>query len=178
MNDCKIETSLEKFLSRYNRLITDKFVLFCLYIFILSIFLGGLYYVGKDLYKIITTYYKQSFSVTPSKPKDKTDVDPTNSGTNPFDPTADNEFYPIDDESVPKQQFGIAGPFVAKDSRNPNEKKFYDMVDTKYKDYNNQKTQYITKTYQEEENDDIIDDKIVYSKYDDYSYKDTDDTPY
>jgi hypothetical protein len=175
MSDCKVETSLDKFLSRYNRLISDKFVLFCLYLFILSIFLGGIYYVVKDLYKIITTYYAQKSNVSPSKPKNKQDVDPTNSGANPSDPSADNEFYATDDESIPKQQFGIAGPFVAKDSRDPGEKKFYDMVDTKYNEYNTKKTQYIAQIYQGQSNDDIIDDNIVYSKYDDYSYKNKDD---
>jgi predicted PurR-regulated permease PerM len=51
--------------------------------------------------------------------------------------------------------------------QDPNKQQFYKNVDTVYKEYNKEKTNYIKSTYNKE-NDDSIDRNIVYSKYDDY----------
>jgi predicted PurR-regulated permease PerM len=51
--------------------------------------------------------------------------------------------------------------------QDPNKQQFYKNVDTVYKEYNKEKTNYIKSTYNKE-NDDSIDNRIIYSKYDDY----------
>lgn len=55
----------------------------------------------------------------------------------------------------------------------PSKLKFIKSIDAAYKEYNMEKTNYIKTTYGKE-NDDYIDKNIVYSKYDDYSYKSKD----
>ena len=51
----------------------------------------------------------------------------------------------------------------------PGKQQFYKKVDDVFKEYNIEKTQYIATTYGHE-NDDKVDNRIAYKKYDDYKY--------
>ena len=81
----------------------------------------------------------------------------------------DDEIYPMDpldnlESSDPLDNLVTTDP---NNYRDPEEQKFYKDVDTIYKDYNKEKTNYIKSTYNRD-NDDEINEKMIYSKYDSY----------
>ena len=149
------------------RLINDNYTLIVIYIILLSLFLYALYYVGSDLSGIVKDYLKMSkMEVEPVK---KSDPSVKNSG-NQKDTSADNDYYPdVNDESAP-QNPGTVDTKKPKDYRTKEELSFFNKLNITYNEYNSQKSQYISQVYQGRNNDDIVDDNIEYSKYDDYDY--------
>jgi hypothetical protein len=168
---CPVEPpSYEKTLALYDRLFSDKMTLLLIYFVIAAIFGFGLYYIIKHLVSVIQDYYKQRGNLEPSKLDKNSKVDPNRDSENPRDKEADNEFYPVDAESTPPTTFTTTAPIKPTDRKDPNEKRFYENVEKKYSDYNTQKTKYIQQYYNGTDNDDIINEKIAFAKYDDYKY--------
>jgi hypothetical protein len=164
-------TSLDSTLARFDKLFYDKFTLLCIYIVILFVFIFMLYYFIKDLIKIISEHYREKAYSDPEKPNKNGKVDPNRDSDNPKDKDADDEIYLVDGESIPNKAFTAKAPVIPTDHKDPNEKRFINNLNTKYSEYNAQKTKYIEKNFNNKENDDIINEKILYSKYDDYEYQ-------
>jgi hypothetical protein len=122
----------------------------------------GIIYIGKNLYKTIRNYIKYRDLYAP-----KSDPAMGQSTSNPKDKTADDEYYPTDPEEV-------YSSYIPQE-KNPGypthtAKKFYEDVDRKYGEYNAKKSSYIADVYDGRQNDDVVDKRVIYSKYDDYDY--------
>ena len=152
-----------------SRMKNDNYVLLIVYLFLMGLFLYSLYYIVSDAIKIVADYVKMSKLQINATKGAKSSVDPNKDSGNQRDKTADNEFYPdVTDESTPQTAgFDQRKP---RDYRPSGEKKFFQNVDTTYSEYNTQKTSYIAQVYQGRKNDDVINNNIEYSKYDDYEY--------
>lgn len=160
------DISADDFIFRYDRIIADKLSILFLYGFVIvALFATIFIYISKDLYNTIKQYYNNRSYLEESN----TTNDPNNSSENSKDKEADNIYYP-DGENSEQTKYSLTGPMNANSYREKDELKFYNNVDTVYSNYNKQKTDYIAKIYSGRDNDDIIDDKIQYSKYDDYEY--------
>jgi Sec-independent protein translocase protein TatA len=70
----------------------------------------------------------------------------------------ENEVYLEDEPADDPQKY-----------QEPGKQKFYKNVDDLFKEYNTGKSQYIAATYGRQ-NDDTVDSRIAYKKYDDYKY--------
>jgi len=79
----------------------------------------------------------------------------------------DSEIYPTDPSDPLADSLDNLTTTDPNKYRDPEEQNFYKDVDTIYKDYNKEKTNYIKSTYNRD-NDDEINEKIIYSKYDNY----------
>jgi hypothetical protein len=167
---CQETNSLEAILIKYDKLFYDKLTLVCVYIVILIVFLLMLYYFIKHFINILREYYREKAYNDVGKLNTNSKVDPNRDSENTRDKEADNEFYPVDAESTPPGNFTMKMPTKPSDHKDANEKRFIEDLNTKYADYNAQKTKYIQQKYNED-NDDKIDEQILYSKYDDYKYK-------
>lgn len=128
------------------KMLSDNYTLLIVFAILFLILLFVLLYFGKQCYNAYKMYKKSNG-----------DAPPVN---------VDNEIYPLDveDPADPLDNLNITDP---NEYRDPEEKKFYKDVDTIYKDYNTEKTNYIKSTYNRD-NDDEINEKIIYSKYDSY----------
>lgn len=162
--------SADEFISRYDRIISDKLSILFLYGFVMiALFATIIIYISKDLYNTIKQYYDNRSYLEESN---KTN-DPNSSSENSKDKQADDIYYPVytDGETIQQStQYSLTGPINPNSYKDKSEIKFYDNLDTTYSNYNKQKTDYISRLYSGRENDDIINDKIQYSKYDDYEY--------
>jgi hypothetical protein len=168
---CTVEpTSFDKTLADYDQLFSDKMVLLIIYLVIAVIFILGIFYIISHLISVVKDYYKERGYNDVGKANKNSKVDPNRDSENPRDKEADNEFYPVDDESAPPTTFTISARTKPSDHKDPNERRFYDQLETKYSDYNTQKTKYIQQHYDGKDNDDIVNENIAYAKYDDYKY--------
>jgi hypothetical protein len=162
--------SADEFISRYDRIISDKMSILFLYGFLMiSLFATVFFYISKDLYNTIKRYYDNRSYLEDSNKVN----DPNNSSENSKDKQADNIYYPdyTDGETIQKvTQYSLTGPVNPNSYKDKGEIKFYKDIDDTYYNYNQQKTNYISRIYSGRDNDDIINDKIQYSKYDDYEY--------
>lgn len=162
--------SADEFISRYDRIISDKLSILFLYGFvIIALFATIFIYISKDLYNTIKQYYENRSYLEESNKA----TDPNSSSENSKDKQADDIYYPVytDGETIQTStQYSLTGPVNPNSYKDKGELKFYDNLDTTYSNYNKQKTDYIARIYSGRDNDDIINDKIQYSKYDDYEY--------
>lgn len=156
------------------RLISDNYTLLVIYGVLMALFAYGLYFIVKDTLRIITDYIKYSKMEVKTPSGGSSSSDPTKDSENQLDVAADTEFYPSQyDEEAPKTKgFDTRKP---KDYRDQKEKDFYKKVDTKYSNYNEEKSKYIAQVYQGQKNDDVINDTMAYPEYDNYDYKKVDD---
>jgi hypothetical protein len=132
-------------------------------LFVLIGFLGvSLGYFASSMFKTLKDYYINR-GVTKPNP----------ASTNSLkDKNADNEVYEEptnpDDDNAEETDFKIeADPteFMPKHKKN-----FLKDLETSNKQYNEEKTQLMTKRLNYPVNDDIVDSKILYKDYDNYTY--------
>lgn len=131
-------------LVKIQRLISDKYTIISLFVITTIIVALALIYFGKQLYDTIKQYLaskKKVAEVVASTPHQN-----------------DNEDY---NENVP-----IVNPtkyFEAGKSE------FVKDMDKSFKEYNQEKTKFITSNY-DSSNDDLVDQSVFYNKYDNYEY--------
>lgn len=139
------------------RMISDNYMVMFIYFLIVGILLFFLFWILKDGFSIVFNYIKYR------NVRNHSDVEDLSlDGNNTKDKKQDNEYYPIEEE-----QYLIKNPNTYRDKGYQD---FIKNVQTAYKTYNTEKNKYISDTYNGRKNDDTIDDKIEYSKYDNYQY--------
>jgi hypothetical protein len=149
------------------KLINDNYTVIVVYI-ILIVFLCLImaYFIGH-IRGVIKTYWKNNNRVDLAPP-------PTD---NQYDKEADNEVYIKDTLTA---SYEMPSKYRLQSRENVYEhvpvgkQDFIKDVSSTYKEYNDLKSQYI-KTDLKARNDDVIDTKILYKKYDDYTYKPKDE---
>lgn len=150
MDSCAVPNSIdmdEVITKGYiTKMLSDNYTLLIVFVILFLILLFVLLYFIRQCYNAYKMYNQNTL-----------DAPPVN---------VDSEIYPLDaeDPADPLDNLNITDP---NEYRDPEEKKFYKDVDTIYKDYNTEKTNYIKSTYNRD-NDDEINEKMIYSKYDSY----------
>lgn len=126
---------------------------------IILVVLGlGLYYFSKSLVSTLSKYYEMK------------EVNKTSNSESLKDKAADNEEYPEqpDPNNLEEQDLKIVidpSKFMPKAKRD-----FVSKLTLENKGYNQAKTDFVTRKLNYDENDDIIDSKILYKDYDNYNY--------
>jgi membrane protein insertase Oxa1/YidC/SpoIIIJ len=138
-------------------------ILIIFILFILLIVLGfALYYFVKSLITTLSNYYTNRTNV-------KTTL--KGSGESLKDRNADNEVYheppnPDDAEADLDMSSRIdPAKFMPKSKR-----EFLKSLEQENKSYNNEKTSFVVNQLNYPSNDDIIDERILYKDYDNYTY--------
>lgn len=148
------------------KLISDNYTILCIFFIVLLTCLIIMYYYGSNIRKTLRDYYKYSASAKLH----------ATSSDNQYDDTADNEVYQNVSDKLEKdvgfRKFDVVNQ--AEEHIRQTKKEFMEDIRKRYEEYNTLKSDYILGTYSRV-NDDVIDDKILYNKYDDYSYKKSED---
>jgi hypothetical protein len=160
---CNLPPQPDDLIDDLKRLISDNHTILGVYVILLIFFGLGLAYVIKDMLNIVMEFIKNRVA---SNGTGKSNDNTTNGDKN----QKDDEFYPEPDENGKVQAAPSLDNKKPKDYREDTEQEFYNNVKKKYSSYNAQKTDYIARQYDGQPNDDIIDDNIEYSIYDDYDY--------
>lgn len=167
MSDClqkfAADPNLRSVINRkvIGNLIKDNYTILIIFI-ALSVLLGLVaYYFVDHMRGVIRDYrlYNKKIELAPL---------PTN---NQYDIEADNERYDKDDakERGDVGLYNIQFRDEPMDYLDKGKKDFLEDVKNQYSNYNILKSQYIKNTYRKS-NDDIINEDIMFSKYDDYKY--------
>lgn len=148
MESCAVPSSMDLdeliVKSTINRILSDNYTLLIICLVVLILLGVVLYYFTKQTYKVVIDY-KQNNVRSGYKPAPESQSY-TSNGENNDEPVEDPLKY-----------------------QEPGKQKFYKSVDDIFKEYNVEKTNYIAATYGRE-NDDAVDSRIAYKKYDDYKY--------
>lgn len=167
MSDCLAKFSadpdLRSLINRklINSLITDNYTVLIIFVILFVFIVLIIFYFSSHLRTVLSEYrkYNRKLELAPA---------PSN---NQYDPDADNERYDKD-EPGEKGDLRLYNTQIRDDPMdyiNKGKKDFIADVKTKYGDYNELKSQYIKTTYKKD-NDDVIDDNIMFGKHDDYEY--------
>lgn len=160
LNDTSLSPAV--IVEKIQRMINNNIAI-VLILFVLIGLLGvSLAYFASSMFKTLKDYYINRGVTKPSP-----------ASTNSLkDKNADNEVYEEpaspDDENETETKFKIeADPteFMPK-----HKKDFLKDLETSNKQYNEDKTQFMTKRLNYPVNDDIVDSKILYKEYDNYTY--------
>lgn len=153
--------------NKLSRIITDNYTIIVVFL-IITIFLAMIiWYFARNLQTTLRNYRKfgKKFDISPA---------PTD---NQYDKAADDENYDNNKKDVDMD----VGLMQVASREDPNDfmpkgkKDFIENVTNKYTDYNKEKTSYIRST-RKSTNDDIINDKMLYRKHDDYEYSKKEDS--
>jgi hypothetical protein len=118
----------------------------------------GLYYFGKSFVTTLSKYYEMK------------EVNKTSNSESLKDKAADNEEYPEqpDPNNPVEEDLKIVvdpSKFMPKAKRD-----FVTKLTLENKGYNQAKTEFVTRKLNYNDNDDIVDSKILYKDYDNYNY--------
>lgn len=147
MDGCAVPTGMDliEVMNRahISRLLSDNYTMLIVFVFITAALGWVLTYFVKELKKTIYDYRRYTLkSEVPKSDQDEVYTD-------------NNDELQVSDPSKYQEA---------------NKIKFFNDVDQVYKDYNVEKTTYIKSGFNKE-NDDYIDGRMSYKKYDDYVYK-------
>ncbi len=117
----------------------------------------GLYFFSKSLFSTLSKYNTQK------------EMNRTTSSESLKDKAADNEEYieQEQDDIEPDSFKMVADPskFMPKPKRD-----FLKKLDIENREYNKEKTEFVTRKLNYGENDDVVDSKILYKDHDNYTY--------
>ena len=162
--DVKQTASPDEIIVSYQRImtkiITDNYSVIFVYfvIFILLILIA--YYFFRNISRTFKSYRKNSAMMELAPAQDN----------NVNDPAADNERYTKHDTSKDATLYALRSRDNPIDYINKGKKDFLDDVNTKYDEYNTAKSEYIKTTYARK-SDDVVDQDILFSRHDDYTYE-------
>lgn len=130
-------------------------------LFVMVVILGfGLYYFVNSLISTLSKYQSRK------------EMNRTSNSESLKDKAADNEEYPeqsdpnnIDVEEDDMRVVVDPTKFMPKPRRD-----FISKLTVENKEYNKEKTEFVTRKLNYPENDDVVDDKILYKDYDNYQY--------
>ena len=162
--DVKQTASPDEIIVSYQRImtkiITDNYSVIFVYfvIFILLILIA--YYFFRNISRTLKSYRKNAAMMELAPAQDN----------NVNDPAADNERYTKQDTSKDATFYALRSRDNPIDYINKGKKDFLDDVNTKYDEYNTAKSEYIKTTYARK-SDDVVDQDILFSRHDDYTYE-------
>lgn len=148
-------TSSALVLQKIGNMISSNVFIIIVFILLVLVLLFGLYYFVNSFIKTLSNYY----TLTNQQPPSVSD--------SLKDKSADNEYYPdpAEDEEEPLAISVDPTKFMPKSKRD-----FLKRIEQENKDYNEEKTNLMTRRLNYPENDDIVDSRILYKDYDDYTY--------
>lgn len=134
---------------------------------IILILLAMLILLGFGLY-----YFVSSLISTLSKHYSRKEMNRTSNSESLKDKAADNEEYPEQsDPNNPDVEEDDMRMVVDPTKFMPRPRRdFITKLTLENKDYNKEKTEFVTRKLNYPENDDIVDEKILYKDYDNYQY--------
>jgi hypothetical protein len=149
-----------KVLKQLNSMIKSNITIIII-LFVMVVILGfGLYYFVNSLISTLSKYQSRK------------EMNRTSNSESLKDKAADNEEYPeqsdpnnIDVEEDDMRVVVDPTKFMPKPKRD-----FISKLTIENKEYNKDKTEFVTRKLNYPENDDVVDDKILYKDYDDYQY--------
>lgn len=145
-NKCNAEVSESTIIGVINKMLGDNWTLLVIFIVLSGVLIALFFFFLGQLKETLKDYYKNQggAKMIGEKP-------------------VDNEIYDEDETD----------PTVIDRHMDISTGNFYKEVDKQYKDYNFEKGEYIKTTYNLDESDDVVDRRMLFSKYDDYEYSTT-----
>jgi hypothetical protein len=145
-------------MKQLDTMIKNNITVIAILLLILTVLGFGLYYFGKSFVTTLSKYYEM-------KENKK-----TSNSESLKDKAADNEEYPEqpDPNNPEEEDLKIVidpSKFMPKAKRD-----FVSKLTLQNKGYNQAKTEFVTRKLNYDENDDIVDSKILYKDYDNYNY--------
>jgi hypothetical protein len=147
-------------MQKISSMISSNYTILMIMFVILGLLVFGLSYFGRSLLNTLTTYYQNRNAQQTT----------TSTGDSLKDKAADNEEYPEDDTQDAEED--IDGKikvdptkFMPKGKRD-----FLQNLELENKEYNEEKTKFLTRNMNYDTNDDVVDSQILYKDYDNYSY--------
>lgn len=147
-------TSSALVLQKIGNMIASNVFIIIVFILLVLLLLFGLYYFVTSLVKTLSNYY----TLTNQHPPSVSD--------SLKDKSADNEYYP--DPAEDEEPLAIPmdpTKFMPRSKRD-----FLKRIEQENKDYNEEKTNLMTRRLNYPENDDLVDARILYKDYDNYTY--------
>lgn len=148
-------------MKQLDSMIKSNITIIIILLIMLVAFIFGLYYFGSSLISTLSKYYT-------SKANNN-----TFNAESLRDKAADNEEYPepSDPNNLDVEEDDLR-PMVDPSRFMPKAKRdFLNKLALENREYNNEKTEFVTRKLDYPENDDVIDDKILYKDYDNYQYE-------
>ena len=145
-------------MDKIDSMIHANYIVVGIFILILIAFGFALYYFAKSLITTITNYRTYNKEL-------KGEVKGV--GSSLKDTSADNEIYiePASPDDAEVETQVDPKKFMPR-----SRKEFINELETQNKEYNEQKTNYLVNQLNYPENDDIVDERILYKEYDNYKY--------
>jgi hypothetical protein len=145
-------------IKQLDTMIKNNITVIAILLIILGVLGFGLYFFSKSLFNTLSKYY------------DMKTVNKTSNSESLKDKAADNEEYPEqpDPNNPEEEDLKIVvdpSKFMPKAKRD-----FVTKLTLQNKEYNQAKTDFVTRKLNYDENDDIVDSKILYKDYDNYNY--------
>lgn len=155
----------EVLLKKINLMLSDNYTLLFVLLLIFLVLGVSLHYFVGSLRKTLTHYIEGKKDMSKlGQPNTKKPSVLLGNG-DPRNPMEDQEVY-FPDPKKEDPTYVDPVDFMEKDKKN-----FLKKVDTAYKEYNESKSRYISSTYNGRENDDMVNQQMMYPEYDDYNYK-------
>lgn len=144
-------------LQKINYMVNSNITILFILVLVIVVLGFGLYYFTKSLIKTLNNYYRYRVVID------------TSSSDSLKDKSADNEAYPDTSAEQDDDELRMVidnTNFMPKSKRD-----FLAKLKIENTEYNREKTEFVTRRLNYQENDDIIDDKIMYKDHDNYSYE-------
>jgi hypothetical protein len=151
-----------KVLQQINNMISSNMLILGVFFILLIALCLALYYFALSLMSTISYY-------NASKMARKSQL--TGKGESMKDTSTDNEIYaePVDPKDV-EQEFDPTPQIDPKKFMPSGKREFVKQLAIDNEDYNKQKSAFLTNEMKYKENDDIVDEKVMYKDYDNYKY--------
>lgn len=163
INGCGGPVSGELLLKKINMMLSDNYtLLFALLLIFIVLGLSMSYFVNS-LRATLKAYYDGKRDADEAAAGGKKGKKSGGDG-DPRNPADDSEVY-YNDPQKDDPVYTDPAKYMER-----NKRVFLENVATAYKQYNQEKSKYIAGTYAGRDNDDIIDDDVLYSAYDKYTY--------
>lgn len=145
-------------LKQLDLMIKNNVMVIVILLIVITVLGFGLYYFGRSFVSTITKYYELK------------QTNKTSNSESLKDKAADNEEYPEqpDPDNPEEDDLKIVvdpSKFMPKAKRD-----FITKLTLENKGYNDAKTEFVTRKLNYASNDDIVDSKILYKDYDNYTY--------
>lgn len=144
-------------IKKLQNMLSDNYTMLVIMVVLIGVLGLVLFYFANSLSNTLTNYYKNK------KVAEDASTSTAAISDNQRDVKADNEIYYENVQDDPNKQDPVS--FLDKTKQD-----FIAELDSQYKDINTLKTQYISSTYSGKQNDDVIDQKVLYKDYDNYKY--------
>jgi membrane protein insertase Oxa1/YidC/SpoIIIJ len=152
-----------KILEKINNMISSNMLILGVFFLLLVALCLALYYFVSSLMFTISNHNISKVTL-------KSQL--TSKGESVKDTTADNETYPEPvNPNDAEAEFDLTPQVDPKKFMPRGKREFISLLTAENEDYNKKKTEILVNEFNYAENDDIVDEKVLYADYDDYKYK-------